>query len=146
MVETLVHPALIDADVVINVPVLKSHGGATITCAMKNYMGVVWDRPWMHRNDLHQSIADSILIRKPDLNVVDASLVMTKGGPTGRSPKTRRVKMDSLLMSRDIVAVDTAAMKMLGAAFGEGQGHLVKGEEMGLGTRDLKKLKIKRIV
>lgn len=146
MVETLVHPALLDADVVINVPVLKSHGGATITCAMKNYMGVVWDRPWMHRNDLHQCIADSILIRKPDLNVVDASLVMTKGGPTGRSPKTRRVKMDSLLMSKDIVAVDTAAMKMLGTAFPEGKGHLVKGEEMGLGTRDLKKLKIKRIV
>lgn len=145
MVEPLVHPALLEADVVINVPVLKSHGGATMTCAMKNYMGVVWDRPWMHKNDLHQSIADSILIRKPDLNVVDATLVMTKGGPTGRSPKTRRVKMDSLLLSRDIVAVDTAAMKMLGVELGE-KGHLAKGEALGLGTRDLAKLKIKRIV
>jgi uncharacterized protein (DUF362 family) len=145
MTEPLVHPALLEADVVINVPVLKSHGGATMTCAMKNYMGVVWDRPWMHRNDLHQSIADSILIRKPDLNVVDASLVMTKGGPTGRSPKTRRVKMNSLLASRDIVAVDTAAMKMLGVKLNE-EGHLAKGEALGLGTRDLSKLKIKRIV
>ena len=145
MTEPLVHPALLEADVVINVPVLKSHGGATMTCAMKNYMGVVWDRPWMHRNDLHQSIADSILIRKPDLNVVDASLVMTKGGPTGRSPKTRRVKMNSLLASRDIVAVDTAAMKMLGVKLNE-EGHLAKGEALGLGTRDLSKLKIKRII
>ena len=108
-------------------------------------MGVVWDRPWMHKNDLHQCIADSILIRKPDLNVVDATLVMTKGGPTGRSPKSRRVRMDSLLLSRDIVAVDTAAMKMLGVDLGE-NGHLAKGEALGLGTRDLAKLKIKRIV
>lgn len=146
MTEPLVHPALLEADVVINVPVLKSHGGATMTCAMKNYMGVVWDRPWMHRNDLHQCIADSILIRKPDLNVVDASLVMTKGGPTGRSPRTRRVRMDSLIASRDIVAADTAAMMMLGVKLHDENGHIARGEALGLGTRDLKKLKIKRIV
>ena len=145
MKEALVHPALLDSDVVINVPVLKNHGGATMTCAMKNYMGVVWDRRWMHKKGLHQCIADSILIRKPDLNVVDAFLVMTNGGPTGRSPKTTRVHMNSLLASRDIVAVDTAAMKMLGVSM-PADNFMVKGEELGLGTRDLKKLKIRRIV
>ena len=145
MKKALVHPALLDADVVINVPVLKNHGGATMTSAMKNYMGVVWDRRWMHKNGLHQSIADSVLIRKPDLNVVDAYLVMTYGGPVGRSPKTRRVKMNSLLASRDILAIDSAAVKMLGVSMPEGS-YLDKGEELKLGTRDLSKLKIKRIV
>ena len=135
----------IDADVVINVPVLKNHGGAVMTCAMKNYMGVVWDRRMMHKS-LAQSIVDSVLIRKPDLNVVDASLVMTTGGPTGRSPKTKRVRMDSLLMSRDIVAVDTAALKMLRLTLPEIKDYLAMGEAQGLGTRDLTKLKIKRIV
>lgn len=141
----LVHPALLDADVVINVPVLKNHGGAAMTCAMKNYMGVVWDRPWMHKNDLHQCIADSILIRKPDLNVVDAMQVMTSGGPTGRSARTRSVKMNSLLLSRDIVAVDTAAAKMLGVDINAVK-HLECGEKLSLGSTDLKKIKIKRIV
>jgi uncharacterized protein (DUF362 family) len=145
MTEALVHPALLDADVVINVPVLKNHGGATMTCAMKNYMGVVWDRRWMHKKGLHQCIADSVLIRKPDLNVVDAHLVMTYGGPLGRSPKTRRVKMTSLLASRDILAVDVAAARMLGAAMPPNS-YIAKGEELELGTRDLKKLKIRRIV
>ena len=145
MKKALVHPALLDADVVINVPVLKSHGGAVMTCAMKNYMGVVWDRRWMHRNDLQQCIADSIFIRKPDLNVVDATLVMTAGGPTGRSRATKRVRMDSLLASRDIVAVDTAAAKMLGVSL-ESATHVKLGEALKLGTTDLSKLKIKRIV
>ena len=145
MTEALVHPALLEADVVINVPVLKNHGGAVMTCAMKNYMGVVWDRRLMHKS-LSQSIVDSVFIRKPDLNVVDASLVMTAGGPMGRSPKTRRVRMDSLLMSRDIVAVDTAALKMLGLTLPNLKDYLAQAEARGLGTRDLTKLKIKRIV
>lgn len=141
----MVHPSLLEADVVINVPVLKNHGGATMTCAMKNYMGVVWDRPWMHRNDLHQCIADSILIRKPDLNVVDAMLVMTSGGPTGRSARTRSVRMNSLLLSKDIVAIDTAAARMLKVDPALVK-HIGMGEDLKLGTTDLAKLKIKRIV
>lgn len=141
----MVHPSLLEADVVINVPVLKNHGGATMTCAMKNYMGVVWDRPWMHRNDLHQCIADSILIRKPDLNVVDAMLVMTSGGPTGRSARTRSVRMNSLLLSKDIVAIDTAAARMLRVDPALVK-HIGMGEKLKLGTTDLGKLKIKRIV
>ena len=145
MKSALVHPALLEADVVINVPVLKNHGGAAMTCAMKNYMGVVWDRPWMHRNDLHQCIADSILIRKPDLNVVDAMLVMTSGGPTGRSARTKSVKMNSLLLSKDIVAIDTAAARMLGVDINAVK-HLDCGEKLSLGHIDLTKLKIKRIV
>ena len=145
MTEALVHPALLEADVVINVPVLKNHGGAVMTCAMKNSMGVVWDRRMMHKS-LPQSIVDSVFIRKPDLNVVDASLVMTAGGPTGRSPKTRRVRMDSLLMSRDIVAVDSAALKMLRLSLPTAKDYLAMAEAQGLGTCDLTKLKIKRIV
>jgi uncharacterized protein (DUF362 family) len=37
---------------------------------MKNLMGIVWDRGYWHRNDLHQCIADFATFRKPDLNIV----------------------------------------------------------------------------
>ncbi len=74
---------LMESDVFINVPVLKHHGSTTVTIAMKNLMGVVWDRRFWHRNDLHQCIADFCLYRKPDLNIVDAYLVMTQNGPRG---------------------------------------------------------------
>ena len=39
-----IHESLIEADAWINVPILKNHGGAKLSCAMKNMMGIVWDR------------------------------------------------------------------------------------------------------
>jgi len=80
-----VHELILSSDVFINVPVLKSHGSAVITAAMKNHMGIVWDRGFWHRNNLNQCIADFASYRKPDLNVVDAYRVMTKRGPRGVS-------------------------------------------------------------
>ena len=36
-----IHESLIEADAWINVPILKNHGGAKLSCAMKNMMGIV---------------------------------------------------------------------------------------------------------
>jgi len=49
-----VHSLVLDSDVFINVPVLKHHEGARMTACMKNLMGIVWNRGFYHRNDLHQ--------------------------------------------------------------------------------------------
>ena len=38
-----VHELVLSSDVLINVPVLKHHGGAGMTAALKNYMGMVWE-------------------------------------------------------------------------------------------------------
>ena len=133
-----------ECDVFINVPVLKNHGGAKMTCAMKNFMGVVWDRPYMHKNDLDQCIADSVLVRRPDLNIVDAYRVMLSGGPVGRSRATRSRLDKMLLASTDIVAVDTAAARILGLSTDDLK-YLGYGEALGLGSTDLNSLRIKRI-
>ncbi len=39
-----VHELILNSDVFINVPVLKHHSSADLSIAMKNLMGVVWDR------------------------------------------------------------------------------------------------------
>lgn len=143
MKKALIHKLVAEADVYINVPVLKHHGSATMSCAMKNYMGIVWDRQWMHRNDLQQSIADSVLYRKPDLNIVDAYRVMFQNGPRGVSKNDVRTdKM--MLLSRDIVAVDVAAAAIIKFETDKIP-HIKHGETLGLGTMDLKKLKVERI-
>lgn len=138
-----VYERIMESDVYINVPVLKHHASTTITIAMKNLMGVVWDRRFWHRNDLHQCIADFCLTRKPDLNIVDAYLVMTQNGPRGRS-EADLTRMRSLLVSSDIVAIDAAGAMMLGHQPEDIQ-HLRIAAEMDIGSIELEKLNIKRV-
>jgi hypothetical protein len=77
-----VHELVLESDVFINVPVLKHHSSAMMTGALKNMMGVVWDRGYWHRNHLNQCIADYALYqKKPQLNVMDAYNVMMRNGP-----------------------------------------------------------------
>jgi uncharacterized protein (DUF362 family) len=138
-----VHEQIIDSDVFINVPVLKHHASTEVTIAMKNLMGIVWDRRFWHRNDLHQCIADFCLYRKPDLNIVDAYLVMTRNGPRGTSASDLAL-MKSLLISPDVVAIDAASALIFGKK-PEDVGHIKIGHEMKIGTMNLDSLKIKRV-
>lgn len=137
------HEIILSSDVFINVPILKSHSGTTLTIAMKNLMGNVWDRRYWHRTDLHQCIADFATYRKPDLNIVDAYWVMKANGPRGVSIEDV-VTMKAQLMSTDIVAVDAAAVKLFGLN-PDNIGYIQSAAEMKVGYKDLDKLNIKRI-
>jgi uncharacterized protein (DUF362 family) len=138
-----VHSLVLESDVWLNVPVLKDHGGALMTAGMKNLMGVVWDRRFYHRNDLHQCIADFLTWRKPALNILDAYHPMVRNGPHGRS-EADLVEMRSLLVSTDIVALDAAAAKMLGLQPAAVR-HIKIAADMKLGTMDLEQVDIRRI-
>lgn len=138
-----VHELLLGSNVLINVPILKVHDGARATISMKNFMGVVWDRSYWHRNNLQQCIADFATYCKPTLNVVDAYNVMKANGPRGTSVDDV-VSMKSLLLSRDIVTADAAAAKLLGFEPEEIE-HIKIANEMRIGRMDLSSLSINRI-
>lgn len=137
------HELLGECDVFINVPVLKCHKATSLTIAMKNLMGVVWDRRYWHGNDLHQCIADYACQRQPDLNIVDAYRVMKSNGPRGVS-ETDVVMMNSMLVSPHLLAVDVAAAKLYGAN-PDDVGYLKMASEAGLGSMDLGQLRINRL-
>ncbi len=143
-----IHEALLEADTWINVPILKNHGGAKLSCAMKNYMGIVWDRRFFHQNDLQQCIADICTWQKrPVLNIVDAYRMMHQNGPQGKSAADVAT-LKSIIVSPDIVAVDTAALALFNQVKKldrEAVSHIGKGEALKLGSTDLKKMNIKRI-
>lgn len=145
---TKIHKALIEADAWINVPVLKNHGGAKITCCMKNYMGIVWDRRYFHRNDLPQCIADVCTwTKRPVLNIVDAYRVMRQNGPKGTSTGDVSV-LKTLIASSDIVAADTAAVNFFNQVETmplSSVAYIAKAEAHRLGTSNLSKLNIARI-
>lgn len=142
-----VHEKVLEADVFINVPVLKNHRSAKLTIAMKNLMGIVWNRRYWHLHDLHQCIADFCTYKKmPHLNVVDAYNVMLKNGPRGVS-KQDVVQMKSQLLSTDIVAVDSAAEKIFASVVNDAPAvdYIKIAHDMGIGRKDLENLNIKRI-
>ncbi|HAE23169.1 MAG TPA: tat (twin-arginine translocation) pathway signal sequence [Spirochaetaceae bacterium] len=138
-----VHELIVESDVFINVPVLKHHSGAGMTAAMKNLMGIVWDRQFFHRNDLDQCIADACLYRKPDLNVVDAYKVMKTGGPRGYASSQYELAKFQILGS-DIVACDAAAARTLGFEPSRFR-YIGLAASKGSGSQDLNRLDIRRI-
>ncbi len=138
-----VHELILNADVFINVPVLKHHSSAKITVSMKNLMGIVWDRGFWHRTDLHQCIAEFASWKKPQLNIVDAYRIMKKNGPRGVS-KDDVLLSKSLLMSTDMVAIDAAAAKLFGSEPGDIP-YIKIAHDIKVGRMDLENLNIKRI-
>ena len=140
---TQVHEAWLESDVLINVPVLKHHGGAVISSAMKNLMGCVWQRRDWHRTGLQACIADFLRVRKPDLNVIDAYRVLTRNGPRGGSPRDI-VEMNAQIISPDIVAADAASARMMGREPSDIT-HVRLAAETGFGQLDLSKLNIERL-
>jgi len=146
--KTKIHQSLLECDVWFNVPVLKHHGGAKNSISMKNLMGIVWDRGFFHRSDLHQCIADTATFHKaPALNIVDAYRIMKSNGPQGKS-EADAVTLKSLIVSPDFVAADTASMKL----FSQVQPTDIKdvryialAEKLKVGTQNIEKLNVKRI-
>jgi uncharacterized protein (DUF362 family) len=138
-----VHELLLEADVFINVPILKHHSSSDVTVGMKNLMGVVWDRYQWHRNGLLQCIADMAGYRKPDLTVVDAYRVLKRHGPVSRDPADV-VELKTQILSADPVAADTAATKLFGMQ-PKDVFYLGLAAEAGRGRMDLDKLDIRRI-
>ena len=137
------HELILEADVFINVPVLKSHGSSTLSVSMKNLMGAVWDRWYWHRNDLPQCIADFATYRKPDLNVVDAYNVMMRNGPRGVSDQDVTL-MKTQLIAVNMVTADAAAAKLFGIE-PDAVEYIKIAHAMGAGRKDLENLAIKRI-
>ncbi|NNF99173.1 MAG: DUF362 domain-containing protein [Desulfobacteraceae bacterium] len=141
--KTKVHELILESDVYINVPVLKHHGSSGLTLAMKNQMGVVWNRGEYHWRGLHQCIADFCRFRKPDLNIIDAYRITLRNGPQ-RAGADDVVMKKTLLLSPNIVAIDAAAAKIFGKD-PQDISHIYYGHHGGIGNMDLNGLNIKRI-
>lgn len=102
-----------DADVVINMPVIKTHRFAEFSCSLKNFVGAVHPRyrpsVTFWTGDWHERIAEVNLAVHPTLTVADGTMTMIEGGPTsGTAAQT-----DLLICSGDRVAVDLVAIALL---------------------------------
>lgn len=108
----LVSDQVLAADVVINVPVAKTHGLAKLTLAMKNMMGAIRYREHLHSN-LGPNIADLNRLVRSDLVVVDAVRMLMDNGPTGGNLEDVK-KADTVIATGDVVAADSVAAGLFG--------------------------------
>jgi uncharacterized protein (DUF362 family)/ferredoxin len=109
---------LLDAEVVINLPKLKTHQMMGLTCAVKNLFGAVIGlrKPHLHL----QAGADKALFAlmllelaehlAPALSIVDAVVGMEGDGPGSGDP----VQIGALLAGANPLAIDTVATELVG--------------------------------
>lgn len=138
--QTQVYDEILNAEVLINVPIAKQHGSAGLTLAMKNLMGAIYDRPVIHW-DFGNNLTDLNFRLRSTLVVVDAVRILTYGGPQGGDLNAVQ-KLDTVLAGTDVVAADAWAARNL---FGWNPSDLVSvrvGAQRGLGRADLENLNI----
>jgi len=135
---------VLDADVIINLPKLKTHSLTLMTCAVKNMFGVI---PGFRKGEMHKlypkpvEFAEMLVhlfkVVKPALSIVDAVVGMEGNGPSAGKP----VKLGLILAGIDAVAVDAVAADILG--FREGMVDTTRiASEMGIGTGRLEEIEI----
>jgi uncharacterized protein (DUF362 family) len=132
----------IKADVLIDVPIAKTHGLARLTLGMKNLMGLIKNRSAIHIN-LGQRIADLTSLFHPTLTVIDAVRMLMANGPTGGDLNDVK-QMDTVIVSPDIVAADSFAATLFGLSPNE-LDYIRAASSMGLGNSDLRSIKIEEI-
>lgn len=131
-----------EADVLINVPIAKTHGMAGLTLSMKNLMGIMGGERGTIHQDFAQKIVDVNTLVKPHLVVLDAYRMLIRNGPTGGSLKDVRVAK-TVVAGTSQVAVDAFGTTLFGTS-PQALGYLVRASEQGLGTIDLGALTVAR--
>ncbi len=133
---------VLSADVLIAAPVAKTHSGAGVSLSMKGMMGLIYNRRVMHRLDLHESIVDLASILTPQLTVIDASRVLSTGGPGGPG---KVLTPDTIIASADMVAADAytvSAFEWYGGRYAPEQiRHIRLAHQRKLGRMDIENLK-----
>jgi len=138
----LLHPEILESDLVINVPIAKHHGLAEVTLCMKNYMGVMENRTPFHQA-MPACLADLTRFMKPRICVLDAVRTLTAHGPRGGNPADVKLKT-TVAAGVDIVALDALGAELLGRK-PEEIGTISKGAEVGLGKIDYRSLALQEI-
>jgi len=143
---------VMEADVLITVPVLKNHSQAGVTLALKNQIGIapsdIYHSPGsqMYKgalghgpDDLGRHIVDLNLARPPDFVVVDGLRGMTDG-PTGGTLTDPPMRL--ILAGADPVAVDTVGALVMGYD-PQSIPYLAWAAGAGLGTDDVARITVR---
>ncbi len=136
---------VLESDVVINLPKIKTHSLTIFTCALKNMYGSV---PGLSKVDFHRKnpkpyafserVVDIYALSKPNLTLVDGLCAMEGAGPSGGDAKP----LNMILSSRDGLALDTYICHILGMTPSKVASNRIAIQQ-GLGEGDINNMDIR---
>jgi uncharacterized protein (DUF362 family) len=129
---------VLECDFLINMPLMKAHNETLITCSLKNLKGTMSRsmKTAFHGVNLHKAIAQLNSVLIPHLIIVDG-LRGDLHSESGHDP----VVMDRMILGTNPVEVDSIVADTLGYKPRDIR-HIAYAADGGLGTCDLKKIKI----
>jgi uncharacterized protein (DUF362 family) len=101
-----------EADVLINLPVMKIHFAAGVSLGVKNLQGAMppLEKYMTHFFGLWQNLVNIHHVVKPKLTIIDGIVGQEDFGPVSGTPKT----MNLLIGGENPVAVDAVTMRVMG--------------------------------
>lgn len=135
--------SVIEADVVVNVPVLKTHRGTLLSACLKN-IGVGCatreEKKRLHRLGIDEGLVDVYSLVKPRFNVVDGIVALEGDGPN--IPLGKAKPLGLIIAGQDGLAVDAVCAAVMGLDPKKVK-HLRLAYEKGLGNWDLSTIEIR---
>ena len=102
---------LVDADVIISVPVMKTHLLTGVTLSMKNMCTFPdIDKAKFHRKTIENVIYEINLAFTPNLTIIDGSIGGEAIGPLSCTP----LNFQTIIASNDVVTADAIACQLMG--------------------------------
>lgn len=99
-------------DIIVNLPVVKTHRSASYSITLKNFIGCTHlrQRPYLvNPARWEELIAEFNTAYAPDLNIVDGTVSMIEGGPWEGTPE----KTNLVIASADRVASDAVGLGLI---------------------------------
>ena len=107
---------ILNADLVVSMPKLKTHHWAGTTLALKNLFGVIpgvkygWPKNFLHWHGISNSIADIATTIRPGFAIIDGIVGMEGDGPLHGTA----VDSGVIIMGDNLSAVDVTATRLMG--------------------------------
>jgi uncharacterized protein (DUF362 family) len=130
-------------DIIVSIPVMKTHMHTGVTLSVKNMKGCLWRRskvdfhmlsqlPGHEEKPLDIAIADMSSVLRPHLSIIDGTIGMEGLGPSAGKPKSLGV----VLVGVDAFATDSVACRIMGISAYDVP-HLRMGAQRGYGVINL---------
>jgi uncharacterized protein (DUF362 family) len=152
-----------ESDVIINLPMVKRHGSARFTCALKNHFGSVYGplRFVAHKKQdsdeesgteyFDIALAEFADAVRPELNIVDARSLLIRGGPTMKGKARAKDGVNRIILCGDMVATDVYCARLMAEHDDTFTTDMISlqietAEKLGVGVGDPDNVVVKEII